>query len=112
MTQSTSTPNQTQQMTPTNSTPPTEPNAHQVTSNPDRAAGGRCSQSTCSADFVMPFGKYKGQTLDQISNNDPGYVVWLADENVLKIEREFLEAVLESVSEMRDIINGHAHDIY
>lgn len=41
----------------------------------------------------MPFGKYKGRTLDDISDNDPSYIMWLADENVLKIERRFLDAV-------------------
>jgi hypothetical protein len=28
--------------------------------------------------FVMPFGRYAGQTLAQIQANDPGYVRWLA----------------------------------
>lgn len=51
-------------------------------------------------DFVMPFGKYKGQTLNQISDNDPGYVVWLADENVLKIDTKFLDAVRRDDMEM------------
>jgi len=46
-----------------------------------------------NGDWVMTFGKYKGRTLDEISNNDPSYVVWLSDEKVLKIEKEFLEAV-------------------
>lgn len=53
-------------------------------------------------DYVMSFGKYKGHTLDEISDDDPGYVVWLADENILRIEKEFLEAVrkddMEAVS--------------
>lgn len=83
---------------------------------PKDSTRGCCHQPTCSADFVMPFGKYRGQTLDQISDNDPGYVVWLADENVLKIGSEFLDAVrmddMESESEMQDIINEHIHDIY
>jgi hypothetical protein len=52
-----------------------------------------CQQEPCSESFVMPFGKYKGHTLDDISDLDPGYIVWLADENVLKIEVEFLDAV-------------------
>jgi hypothetical protein len=80
------------------------------------ATGGCCPPPLCSADFVMTFGKYRGQTLGQISYNDPGYVVWLADENVLKIEREFLDAVrmddMEAESVMRDIINECVHDIY
>ena len=81
-----------------------------------RAKRTELSAPICSADFLMPFGKYRGQTLDQIADNDPGYVVWLADENVLKIEREFLDAVrmddMEAEAEMRDIINEHVHDIY
>ena len=52
-----------------------------------------CQQEPCSASFVMSFGKYKGRTLDDISDLDPGYVVWLADENVLKIDDEILDAV-------------------
>ena len=83
---------------------------------PKDSTGGCYPPPPCLADFVMPFGKYRGQTLDQISDNDPGYVVWLADENVLKIERGFLDAVcmddMEAESEMRDIINEHVHDIY
>jgi hypothetical protein len=26
---------------------------------------------------IMPFGKYKGQTMQQILNHDPGYILWL-----------------------------------
>jgi hypothetical protein len=61
--------------------------------NPNSPQMAGCQQEPCSASFVMPFGKYKGRTLDDISDLDPGYVVWLADENVLKIEVEFLDAV-------------------
>ena len=51
------------------------------------------SSKVCNATFVMPFGKYKGKTLAQISDCDPRYVVWLADKNVLKIEANFLDDV-------------------
>lgn len=71
---------------------------------------------SCSADFVMPFGKYKGMTLDKISDDDPGYVEWLSDAKVLRIESKFLEAVqmdqMEAESELQDIISEHLHDIY
>ena len=30
-------------------------------------------------DFVLPFGKYKGKTLEEIYKSDPKYVFWLAD---------------------------------
>ena len=58
-----------------------------------RAKRSELSAPICSADFVMPFGKYRGQTLYLIADNDPSYIMWLADENVLQIEREFLDAV-------------------
>ena len=64
----------------------------------------------------MPFGKFRGHSLDDISDTDPGYIVWLADNNVLRIDREFLDAVrrddMDADDEMRDIIEGHWHDIY
>lgn len=40
----------------------------------------------------MRFGKHKGRSLDDIADYEPGYIVWLADNNVLPIEREFLDA--------------------
>ena len=54
----------------------------------------------CSADFVMPFGMYKGQSLCDISEENPGYIVWLADKGALKIETQFLDAVRRNDMEM------------
>jgi hypothetical protein len=42
--------------------------------------------------FVMPFGKYKGQSLDKISDTDPGYICWLHDHAVFAIEPGFLDS--------------------
>lgn len=67
-------------------------------SNSGRA--GVVANALVGADFVMPFGKYKGRTLDDISDHDPGYVVWLADEGVLKIEKPFMDAVRRDDMEM------------
>ena len=55
-------------------------------------------RNTCLPDFVMPFGKYKGKTLSEISEADPSYIVWLSDNNVLSIESEFLETCLTDIS--------------
>jgi hypothetical protein len=41
----------------------------------------------------MPFGKYQGLTLYQISDKDPNYILWLADNKILGIKRSFLDAV-------------------
>jgi hypothetical protein len=78
------------------------PKNPQTTSNPDHEAGGCCGPLPCSADFIMPFGKYRGRTLDDISEDDLGYVVWLADENVLTIETQFLDAVRCDYMEQQD----------
>ena len=70
----------------------------------------------CSADFVMPFGKYKGLKLDEIADNDGQYVMWLHDTKILRVEKNFREVVemdeRERESETREIINEHVHDIY
>lgn len=47
----------------------------------------------CTSDFVMTFGKYKGQSLEQIAEHDGQYILWLNNESVLRIDREFLDAV-------------------
>ena len=68
-----------------------------------RAKRKKLSAPICSADWVMPFGKYRGKTLEQISDTDPGYIMWLADENVLQIEREFLDAVRRDDMENQEV---------
>ncbi len=76
----------------------------------------KLSSPICSAGFIMPFGKYRGQSLDQIAEHDGQYILWLHDAGVLRIDKEFREAVemdeRMNESEMRDIINEHIHDIY
>lgn len=44
--------------------------------------------------FVMPFGKYKGETISDIIETDPGYAEWAADnmEND-KIRERFVKAL-------------------
>lgn len=46
--------------------------------------------------------KYKGHSLDVISDIDPDYIVWMADENVLWIEAGFLDAVRRDDIAMSD----------
>jgi uncharacterized protein (DUF3820 family) len=35
------------------------------------------------ADFVMPFGKHKGKSIDTIWHNDNNYIFWLHDKATL-----------------------------
>ena len=50
--------------------------------------------------YVMPFGKYKGDTLAIIRMNDIGYLVWLS-ENVTNPEvREQCLKALDYISEV------------
>jgi len=42
---------------------------------------------------TISFGKYQGRTLDQISDKDPSYLLWLADNKIMKIKPSFLDAV-------------------
>jgi hypothetical protein len=64
-----------------------------------------------SGEFVMKFGKHIGRTLEEIAETEPSYILWLAEEKVLKIDPEFLDAVqqdeMEADSELKDIINEY-----
>ena len=41
-------------------------------------------------DYVMPFGKYKGKTLVQILDENPSYIVWLSENDVVKVSDDLL----------------------
>jgi len=41
-------------------------------------------------DYVMTFGKYKGKTLVQILDECPSYIVWLSENDVVKIPDDLL----------------------
>ena len=48
-------------------------------------------------DFVMPFGKYQGQTLEEIYIEDKGYIEWLVDNMENDRIRESAEQCLEEM---------------
>ena len=41
-------------------------------------------------DYVMPFGKYKGKTLIQILDENPSYIIWLSENDVVEIPDDLL----------------------
>lgn len=56
----------------------------------------------------ISFGKYQGLTLDQISDKDPSYLVWLADNKILAIKPSFLDLVRRDEIES-DVLMEFSH---
>jgi len=53
---------------------------------------------------VMPFGKHKGESLRDVCEYEPGYILWLHREKVLKISRrlrKLAEEIYEDEAQMR-----------
>ena len=47
-----------------------------------------------SYDGVLTFGKYKGKTVDWIAENEPGYIVWLQENDVCVVDDEIYDAAM------------------
>lgn len=41
-------------------------------------------------DYVMTFGKYKGKTLLKILDENPSYIIWLTENDVVKVPDDLL----------------------
>lgn len=41
-------------------------------------------------DCVMPFGKYKGYKIRYIVDNEPSYILWLSDNDIVKFSNKIL----------------------
>ena len=63
---------------------------------------------------TITFGKYNGQTFEEIGNIDPDYILWL-DKNAkdVKLPKKWIECVemdiRERDSELRDIISEYRY---
>jgi len=57
-----------------------------------------------SDEYVLTFGKYKGETVRYVLNTNPGYIEWLDDEKILKFSDEIYQEaqILEDESENWD----------
>lgn len=52
---------------------------------------------------IINFGKYKGKTFDEISDIEPSYILWLAENvNGMNFNKRWLEAVEWDVREEED----------
>ena len=48
-------------------------------------------QDIDSYDDVLRFGKYRGRTMSEVLSEDPDYLNWLADEEIVDFSEEMLE---------------------
>lgn len=62
-------------------------------------------------DHVMAFGKYKGMTLADIADQDPSYVIWLTDNNVLDINVKLVSDCMADSMEGPDWMIGLEHEM-
>lgn len=43
---------------------------------------------------LLTFGKYRGQSVARIINNNPGYILWLKEEDVCEVADDIYEEAL------------------
>jgi len=71
----------------------------------------RSSKTTCDSckDLVLDFGKYKGEHVNDVFNEDPGYVLWLRDRCRRKNSEieAFCETAFDGVCE--ECFEPHGH---
>ena len=51
---------------------------------------------------VMTFGKYKGQTIDTIAEQDPGYLLWCLREAVIRLPEGSQRVLEENLQRIKD----------
>ena len=59
----------------------------------------------------MTFGKHKGSTLDEIASQDPSYIIWLTDNNILDINVKLVSDCLADDMEGPDWMIGMEHEM-
>ena len=66
------------------------------------------------SDYVLTFGKHKGKAIWWVLMNDCGYVVWLVDNDVLRLSDGIYEEAKDFCSEMDDMNDmiGAGVDLY
>jgi hypothetical protein len=51
---------------------------------------------------VLPFGKHKGKTVNEVIEEEPGWVVWAARDNVLTFDNDVLMCAEREEMERND----------
>lgn len=69
-----------------------------------------------SFEMVFPWGKYQGQTIAEIVHNDPGYLIWVCNQEIPKLGHEdvltFGKCKGKTVSEVRETSKGREYISY
>lgn len=62
--------------------------------------------------FKMKFGKYKGKTLAEILDIQYSYIIWLSENNILKISDNVMNIALDMYSEDDNYLHGNWWDMF
>lgn len=46
--------------------------------------------------YVFKFGKYKGETVEDILVDDPSYIIWIADKRIMDFSTEIYNQALKN----------------
>ena len=61
-------------------------------------------------DYMLTFGRHKGNTLEYVSRIDPSYIIWLS-ENVLKgMDNDIVQEAADDVEYFDDVLLELLHD--
>ncbi len=63
-------------------------------------------QIISSREDKFTFGKHQGQTVEYVLDDDPGYIVWLDEEKIVKFPDEIYQEAQQLDSESYDLRNG------
>lgn len=53
-----------------------------------------------TAEYVLTFGKYKGKSLGWVLSNEPGYIIWLVDNDALAVADDVVDEAKKYISEV------------
>lgn len=53
-------------------------------------------QTITDLEDVMTFGKHKGKAVDWITDNEPSYILWLVDNEIIDCDDEIYEIAIVS----------------
>ena len=49
--------------------------------------------------MTLEFGKYRGKTLLELSDLDPSYLIWLAENSIVKVPSDLLNIAINATME-------------